>query len=277
MMKRFLTAFFLILMPVLHTFAIPQKPATERLVNDFADILTDQQERMLEKMLVAFDDSTSNQIVVVTVNDIEGYSASMYANEIGQSWRVGDQRFDNGVVLLVKPKTQTSKGETAIAVGYGLEGAIPDVYAKRIITNYLIPAFKENDYYRGIHSACVKLMQLASGEISEIREKNEGTDGFIIIKLLLIVGFIAFLFFLIYKGGNSDSNGGGGGYRDISDDISSAIIIGSILRNSQRRSAGWGSTGGRDLGGGFGGGFGGGSFGGFGGGSFGGGGASGSW
>ena len=100
--------------------AIPTRPEPQRLVNDQASIFTPDQKEDLERMLVAFDDSTSNQIAVVTVLDLEGYSASEYATRIGLEWGVGSEKFDNGVVLLVKPRVGNSYGEVFIAVGYGL-------------------------------------------------------------------------------------------------------------------------------------------------------------
>ena len=107
-------------------YAIPSRPVPQRLVNDYAKIFTPAQRESLERTLVSFDDTTSNQITVVTVTDLEGYSASEYATRIGLDWQVGSAEFDNGVVLLVKPKIGNSYGEVFIAVGYGLEGAIPD-------------------------------------------------------------------------------------------------------------------------------------------------------
>lgn len=252
-------------------FAIPSQPQPPRLVNDLAGIFTYSQVQSLERMLVDFDDSTSNQIAVVTVSDLEGYAPSDYATRIGLSWKVGSSDFNNGVVVLVKPKTGDSKGEIAIAVGYGLEGAIPDAYAKRIITNDCIPHFKEGDYYAGVEAGCMTLMKLASGEISEPRSDDEEEDGFVIF-LVSVIFFIVIMVIIIAlssKGGNGNNSGGGKG-NTYDDSIGRAIIIGNIL-NSGRHSGGF-SGGGSFGGGGFGGGFGG-----FGGGSFGGGGASGSW
>ncbi len=253
--------------------ALPQKPSPQRLVNDFAGLFTEPQAARLERVLVAFDDSTSNQITVVTVNDLEGYAPSDYATRLGLAWQVGSDRFNNGIVVLVKPKTSSEKGETAIAVGYGLEGAIPDAYAKRIIENEMIPHFRNNDYFSGVASACQVLMQLASGEISEPRG-NDDVDiipaGLVALIFLGIIILIA-VFASAGKGNGGGNGSGHNGRRGLDgDDLARAIIIGNLLGSSSRgghSSGGWGSSGG-----GFGGGFGG-----FGGGSFGGGGASGSW
>ena len=135
-MKKYILALAASMLCVLAVYAVPSRPSPARLVNDLAGLFTDVQEAEMERMLVAFDDSTSNQITVVTVKDLEGYEASEYATRIGLDWGVGSEKFDNGVVILVKPKTSSS-GEVFIAVGYGLEGAVPDAYAKRIIENVM--------------------------------------------------------------------------------------------------------------------------------------------
>ena len=244
----------LCLMTAVLSYAIPSRPDPQRLVNDLAQVFTSDQVSRLENTLVAFDDSTSNQIVVVTVKDLEGYDPSEYATRIGLDWGVGSAQFNNGIVLLVKPKTYDSAGQVFIAVGYGLEGAIPDAYAKRIIENELIPNFRLNDYYAGVEAACDVLMKLASGEISEPRGEEEDDALLEIIATLLFIGLLIFIFIIAV--GQNDDNGhtSGGGRR--------TIYVGPIITSG--RSYGGGSS--------FGGGFGG-----FGGGSFGGGGAGGSW
>ncbi len=103
--------------------AIPPRPQPQRLVNDLAGMFSPAQVEELEHRLVAFDDTTSNQITVVTVSDLEGYEPAEYAVKIGTSWGVGSKDFNNGVVILVKPKTEDSGGKVSIQIGYGLEGA----------------------------------------------------------------------------------------------------------------------------------------------------------
>lgn len=263
---RHLFLLLFVLATVLPTAAIPPKPSPQRLVNDFAGLFTAGQVDELERKLVAFDDSTSNQITVVTVNDLEGRAAAEYADRIGIEWGVGSKAYNNGIVVLVKPKTSDSGGQVTIQVGYGLEGAIPDIYASRIIRNDMIPHFQENDYYGGVVQACENLMALASGEISEPRSRDDDDDPFESLLAMLVILFLILLIIKIIR--HSGGNGGGGsgtGGRD------RHIWVGPIGSSS------WGgSSRGSSWGGRFGGGFGGG-FGGFGGGSFGGGGASGSW
>ena len=252
----------LCLMAAIVCHGIPSRPNPQRLVNDLAGLFTPAQAFDLERVLVAFDDTTSNQITVVTVKDLEGYAASEYATRIGIDWQVGSSEFNNGIVLLVKPKTTDSSGQVFIAVGYGLEGAIPDAYAKRIIENVLIPHFRNNDYFGGVTAACDVLMKLASGEISDPRDMDDED-----IELIMSIFFISLLFLAItiivlksHDGNNSGPKGGNRGR---------TIYIGPVITTGRSYGSGFG-------GGSFGGGFGGG-FGGFGGGSFGGGGAGGSW
>lgn len=239
--------------------AVPPRPNPQKLVNDLAGIFSPAQITALENTLVAFDDSTSNQIAVVTVKDLEGYPASEFATRIGLEWQVGTAQFNNGIVVLVKPKTLDSSGQVFIAVGYGLEGAVPDAYVKRIIESKMIPYFRNNDYYTGVAAACDVLMKLASGEISVQREMEAEDDLGSVFAALFIIFLIMYIAIIISgKGGNGNSGGSGSnGPR--------TVYVGPII------------TSGRSYGGGgFSGGFGGG-FGGFGGGSFGGGGAGGSW
>ncbi len=257
MKRRKLIIILLALFATIAVAAMPSRPNPPRLVNDLAHIFSANQVVSLEKELVAFDDSTSNQILVLTVTDLEGYEPAEYATKIGLDWGVGSKDFNNGIVLLVKPKTSDSGGKVSIQVGYGLEGAIPDAYAKRIIENDMIPSFKEGDMFKGVQQACDELMALASGEISEPRSQDgENPIAFILLFFFFLFVVIAIL---VKNGGNGTGGRGSGNHSH----GSGPIFFGPI--------GGFGSSsGGSSFGGG-------GGFGGFGGGSFGGGGASGGW
>ncbi len=231
---------------------MPSPSNPPRLVNDYTGTLTAHQVNVLEHKLVAYNDSTSTQILVLLVNDLQGYSVEQYATEIGHSWGVGQKGKNNGVVILVKPKKGSERGQANISPGYGMEEYVTDATAKRIIEYEMIPAFKEDDYYTGIDNAVNVIMDLCSGKFTQ----DEYADGGKPIPFWLILIFIIALI-LIFRSGNGNQNYSGGGTRTI-----------------------WIPMGGGGFGGGgFGGGgsFGGGGFGGFGGGGFGGGGASGSW
>lgn len=248
---------------------IPARPTPPVLVNDLASVLSQDQKSELEHRLVDFSNKTSNQIVVAILNSLEGYDKAEVAYSIGEQWGVGDSKFNNGIVILIKPKKGSERGEAFIATGYGLEGALPDAVCKRIIEYEMIPQFREDRYFEGINAALQVIMPIAAGEYSHEQYKK-GAEGELIPALGVLFFIMIFVIAMIARKGGGTTNIGGGNRRGPS--AFDLLILGSILSSGGRgRSGGFG-------GGGFGGGsFGGGGFGGFGGGSFGGGGAGGSW
>lgn len=231
----------------------PEPMQPRRIVNDFTGMFSKQQQAALERKLRNFNDTTSTQIAVVTVPSLHGYAANDYAQRLAEKWGIGQKGKDNGVLLLIQPKTKNEKGQVAIAVGYGLEGVVPDAIASRIIRNEMIPAFQNGNYYSGVDKATDVLMGLTGGEYSA-DEYAKRTDDGSIAWLLIPFGIIFLLpWFLRRKHGyTTGSRGRMGG----------PFIWGAGL--------GGGSSFGSFSSGG-------GTFGGFGGGGFGGGGASGSW
>ena len=257
-----LTAILLLCLTSLTVLAqVPARPDPPRLVNDFAGILGDCQwlEDSLEKIAM----ETSNQICVVTMDDLGGYDKAMMAYSIGQQWGVGTQRNRNGVVILIKPKTADSKGEAFIATGYGLEGAITDATSTRIVNNEMIPHFQENDYLGGVWAGAKVVRDLATGEYNEEDYAQQSDDGELMALILFILIF-AFFMYLAHK-----SNQGNSGNRNNRD---TGTWGGPIIFTT---GSDWGRGGSSWSGGGSWGG--GGGWGGFGGGSFGGGGGGGSW
>ena len=253
-MKKILLSIVVLFASMFALASIPQK--TNRLVNDYASLFTEEQRSYLEYNLVAFDDSTSNQILIITTPSLDGYDISNYAFEIGEKWGVGRAEHNNGLVIVIKPKNQT-QGRAFIATGYGLEGILPDAVCKEIVDLEMIPHFKKNDYYGGVVAALNIIMPVAAGEYS-YQEARDDTSGVIalVITLLVVVVFVV----LAFGGNSSKGNNISGGSSGI--DPFTAIWLGSMA--------------GRSHGGSFGN-FSGGGFGGFGSGSFGGGGAGGSW
>ncbi len=244
------------------------------LVYDYADMLTDAEEQRLNSKFNKIKDQTSNVFVVVTHPDFLGDEPFAFATEFGDRLGVGTSKNDNGVVIAIKPKTSKQRGEAFIAVGYGLEGAIPDVYAKRIVDNELIPHFKKNLYYGGIVAGVNVMSKLAMGEINEYmgdssKSKSRGVPIFAILFLLFTVGgVVGRMGIRTYR------------YARLND-MSFWAAWALLSQASQTHTGRYDDfTGGRGHFGGWGGGFGGGGgggFGGFGGGGFGGGGAGGSW
>ena len=234
-------------------------PNPPRLVVDQANLLSPDQVQILERKLVAFNDSTSNQIAIVTINSLDEVPIEDYAVKLFRDWGIGGSKNNNGVLILVSKNDRKMR----IEVGYGLEGAITDLQSNDIIENDLSPNFRSGDYYRGFDQAINSLEKAAVGEYKErgkVKEEEEGGGGG------NVIGFIIILIIIFLIVGRGRGGGRGGGM--VSRRGVSPWIIASML--SGGRGGGFG-------GGGFGGGGGGGGFGGFGGGSSGGGGASGGW
>ena len=235
----------------------PAKPLT--LVNDYTGTLSASQKQQLESKLVAFDDSTSNQVSIAIIKSVGEYDINEYALGLGRSWGVGGAKKNNGVIIVVA----LGDRKVAIQTGYGLEGALPDIITKRIIENEIKPYFKTGDYYGGLDAGTTAIIKYTKGEYKndspKAANKGGGTSGIAIIIIIIVIIII-----IIRKGGGNGGSqvlGGRG--------VGNALLWGSLLGG-----LGGGRSSGSSWGGG---GSSGGGFGGFGGGSFGGGGSSGSW
>lgn len=262
-MKRFL---FTILFVVQFFFGIAQKiparPNPPRLVNDYTNTLSPDQQASLEQKLVAYDDSTSNQVAVVIVPSTNDYDPVDYATKLGREWGVGNKKTNNGVVLLVVKDVH----KIFIAPGYGLEGALPDITCKAIIDNEITPNFRKEDFYRGLDLGTTAIFKAAAGEYKAPEgyrsKKNPGGGGGSILGIIIIIFIILML---VGRGGGGR---GGGMYSRRGGGFVEGAILGSLFGGGGRGGGGWGGGGSSGGGGGFGG---------FGGGSFGGGGSGGSW
>lgn len=237
---------------------IPDKPQPQRLVNDYAGILSSEEVNALEQKLVHFNDSTSTQIVVVIVNDLGGRDETDYADRLGEKWGVGQKGQNNGIVILIKPTGGQGQRKARISVGYGLEGVIPDATARKIVDNEMIPYFKKNQFCQGINAAVDILISLSKGEFTadQYNKHTSKTNPYI---TFILIAVIIFVFILI-------TNNKRKGPLSPGKSLPFWMLLG-MMGSGRGSSGGWGggSSGG------------GGGFGGFGGGSFGGGGASGSW
>ncbi len=232
-------------------------PPSGQWVTDRADVLTPTEERLLSQKLAAYADTTSTQIIVVILPDLGGAPASEYAVELGRQWGVGQAGKDNGAVILVSRDDR----EVFIATGYGLEGAIPDAVAGRIVRNVLVPNFRQGQFYAGLSAAADALIAAARGEFEADEAARPRTDDAPFDPGLLFV--LILIAYFVISGIRRGGGGGGHGGRRYRRHGGPPVII-------------WGGGG---FGGGGGGGLGGGGFGGFGGGGggFGGGGAGGGW
>lgn len=232
-------------------------PALSGRVVDQAGLLDGQTRSQLSQMLEAHEQATSEQVVVVTVPDLQGTDIADYGYQLGRAWGIGQKGKDNGALLIVAK----AERKVRIEVGYGLEGQLTDAQSSIIINNVIVPSFRQGDFAGGIRAGAAAILQVLGGDpLAEPQRSNAQGQGqeqqqqrlpwpaFLILIIIVIV-------MIRGGGGGRGGRGGGGG------SVLTGAVLGSVL-------------GGGRGGGGFGGG--GGGFGG-GGGGFGGGGASGGW
>lgn len=249
---------------------IPDPMQPPRMVNDFSGLLDPSARDGLEAKLQEFYYQTSTQIFIVILDDIGGAEISEFTFLLGDQWGVGTKGKDNGAVILMNPAPDHKRGDVFIATGYGLEGAIPDIIAKRIVEFDMIPSFRQQDYAAGLEAAVKTMMELSRGEYTADeylqRRQAENRPGSNLPALGVMI-FIVILFSLLGRGRAARQYAMG---HNIPFLLALFMISGS--RGSHRGSFGNFNSGSGSFGG-----FGGGGFGGGAGGSFGGGGAGGSW
>ena len=288
-MKTFCVIVMVILLPHL-AFAL-EVPQLRGRVNDYANMLSPGASQRLEQALADFERSDSTQIVVLTINSLEGESLEEYSIKVAEAWRIGQAKLDNGAILLIAKQERKIR----IEVGRGLEGVLTDLVSGRIIRGDISPFFKKNDYDTGITAGVSSIMQVVRGEYkAQPRDLKQGKKSAEPVFTLLVFLLVA----VVFLGSLSKYLGGAAGAAGLSligfltfpglgilvlALLGAAGFVLGLLVTFMFGGGGRGSGGGFGgpfIGGGFGGGSsGGGGFGGFsgGGGSFGGGGASGDW
>lgn len=241
--------------------AAPDFPELTGRVVDNAELLDPATQSQLTDMLAAHEEATSEQVVVVTLPDLQGEAIEDYGYQLGRHWGIGQEGEDNGALLIVAVDERAVR----IEVGYGLEGRLTDAQSSMIINQIITPAFREGDFAGGITRGAEAMVKVLGGDpMAEAAPQQQpdrqasrhiGGAGFWFFALFMIVMLI------VRSGGGG---GGRGGKRRRRRGGLGGFLLGGAL--------------GSGMGGGFGGsgGFGGGGFGG-GGGGFGGGGASGGW
>ncbi len=240
-------------------FDIPEKPSFQTSVYDYAKLLNPSEKKQLEEKLVRYSDSTSTQMVVITVETLKNEDPMVLATNWAQKWGIGQAKEDNGVIILV------GKNERKIAImpGYGLEDRLTAGIGGEIIRNIIVPEFKAGSYYNGLDKGADALVDVFKGKYKGERKRDKSTGLPILPIIIVVIVLLVLLSRRKNNGGNSGNSGGGPSLLDV-------IILSNLGRSS---GGGFGGFGGSS-----GGGFGGGGFGGgFGGGGFSGGGSSGSW
>jgi len=260
-------------------------------VNDFASVLSDGAKQSLETELTNFEKSTSNEITVVTVPNMNGDYIENYAVKLFEEWGIGKKNKDNGVLLLLSIEERKMKIET----GYGLEGALPDSVAQSILNNNMTPLLKNGDYDSAVTSGVKAIEQATQGEYASPKIGSsflqEGNIEFFFVFGLFILQFLSAILARSkswWAGGVVGLVGGLGVSWILALGLLLAVplvvllaalglLFDYIVSNAYQKSKASGISAPWWIGGGRGGGFGGGGFGGFGGGGSGGGGASGNW
>jgi uncharacterized protein len=232
-------------------FTIPKKPDFQTSVYDYAKLLSDAEKSQLEAKLIRYSDSTTTQIVVVTVETINGEDIGLLAPKWGHEWGVGQAKEDNGVFILLAKQER----KIWIAPGYGVDDRLVAGITGEIVRDIIIPEFKAGSYYNGLDKGADAIFDVLKGKYKGSRKEND--DSFPPILIFVIIVVIILLLASKNKGGNSGNRSGGPSLLDI------------IILSNMGRSSGGGFGGSSGGGGGFGGGFGGGGFSG--------GGAGGSW
>ncbi|WP_462224400.1 TPM domain-containing protein [Flavobacterium sp.] len=240
-------------------FTIPKKPSFQTSVYDYAKLLSDSEKTQLEEKLIKYSDSTTTQIVIATVETINGEDIGILTPRWAQEWGIGQSKEDNGVFILLAKEER----KIWISPGYGLEDRLTAGINGEIIRNVIIPEFKAGSYYNGLDKGTDELIKVFAGKYKGERISDNDDEGGVLVALIIFIIVFVVIIYLASKNKNNGGNSGSFGGPDLMD-----IIILSRM----------GRGGGGSFGGGFGGSSGGGGFGGgFGGGGFSGGGAGGSW
>lgn len=225
----------------------PPYPELTGPVVDGANVIPPDVRAALGQKLRAYDDSSGNQLVVVTVQTLDGYPIEYWGYQLGRNWGIGQAGKNTGALLIV----DVAEHKLRIEVGYGLEGTLTDALSDDIIRNAIVPKFRQNDYGGGISDGVDAILKVLGGQADEVRHQRHKDSG----STLFLVLFLLFILFRVIMAGMRPGSMGSGWWW---------LWALSNLGGGGR--GGWGGGGG-----GGGGGFSGG------GGSFGGGGASGSW
>lgn len=193
-MRRYVVALVatLLLLPAgVFAYSSPGQP--DGYVTDLAEILSPETESELEAVLADLETRTTSEIAVATVSSLDGDDVAVYANELFREWGIGQAETDNGILLLVAPNERLMR----IEVGYGLEGAVPDITAGQIIDDIITPAFKAGDYDTGVQEGVAALVASVEGEPFPQSSYANGSSYEEVPDWLVAIPFFAF-FFLVF-------------------------------------------------------------------------------
>lgn len=162
-------------------------PELEGRVIDQAHLLSEQAQQRLSEVLKQEEENTSNQIVVVILNSLNGYEISDYSYQLGRYWQIGQKNKNNGVLLVIA----MDEKKLRIEVGYGLEGALTDKTSHEIINYTLKPSFKQQRFEEGIFKAVEEIIAAIKGEYTPKTKVKEGDEG---LNEIIALAFFAIIF-----------------------------------------------------------------------------------
>lgn len=189
--------------------AFPPVPALKQRVNDYAGMISPAARAEIEQKLAALEAEDGTQIAILTVPSLQGEPIEEFSIRVAEAWKIGDDKRDNGVLLIV------SKGDRKmrIEVGYGLEGTLTDLESGRIIDGVIKPAFKSGDFDTGFTRAADAMVTAVKGEF-KADSTRKGKEDSPSIPLVLIILIVLFFYLRIFggrhHGGPYASNGWGG-------------------------------------------------------------------
>jgi uncharacterized protein len=260
---RVLTGFLALMLWALvgPAFAEPIYPELQGRITDEAGLLTPAEKTDIESDLASLEQTSTDQLAVVTVKSLQGSSIEDYGIDLARKWGIGQKGKDNGILLIVAPNDH----KVRIEVGRRLEPIMTDAMSAIIIQNAILPKFRRGDFAGGIKDGVRDIKAVLLGDAEEVKQRAAGgrspkDDPTVMIHLILFFLIVAFIIWVNYRNAQAMRSGVPGARRGPGGIV---IIPGG--------SGGWGSSGGWSGGGDGGGGWSGG------GGDFGGGGASGSW
>jgi len=243
-------------------FKIPPKPDFETSVYDYAKLLNANEKAALEDKLIKYSDSTTTQIVVITIEDLKNEDIGLLTPKWLTEWGIGQAKEDNGVLILLSKNDR----KIWISPGYGVEDRLVAGIVGEITRKIIIPEFKAGSYYNGLDKGVDAIFKVLTGKYKGTRIEDSNDNSIFPILLFIVIFVVIMILASKNKGGGNSGNSSGG-----------PSLLDIIILSNMGRSSGGGSFGG-GFGGSSGGGFGGGGFGGgFGGGGASGGGAGGSW
>lgn len=234
-------------------FTIPEKPKLQTSVYDYANLLTSEQKSALESKLIQYSDSTSTQIVVVTVETISGEDIGILTPKWAHEWGIGQAKEDNGVFVLLANKER----KIWIAPGYGVEHKLTAGITGELVRNIIIPEFKKGDFYGGLDKGSDAIFEVLKGTYKSKKSPKGESGGIPTFAIIIIIFFILMVIFSKKDKGSGDDKGKGFRKDSTGMDILTAILLSRAGRGGF---GGGGFGSGSSGGGGFGGGFGGGGF-----------------